>query len=195
MSHIAYINIIISPPSSLIFIIATDIYLCYQDLGWTGVLRAHFIVSLPILFLPKSRYCRTIMLASRVKPKLSLDTSVAHNSSRSILPDKSPVLTPRTPGLRTGTPISPATAGSSKKTLSPLQMPAYQYMNSVSTSSNSKSILKKHRPRRKHAATDKRIHFTNSPIVYFVTPIENPEDSYGSSTKLSREERRWIVRE
>lgn len=46
MSHIAYINIIISPPSSLIFIIATDTYLCYQDLGWTGVLRAHFIDSL-----------------------------------------------------------------------------------------------------------------------------------------------------
>ena len=125
----------------------------------------------------------TMYAARAAKPKLSLSISAAQNT-RSSLSLKSPGVAPRTP-------ISPSPAASSPggKRFSTLQPPTYNYTNSCS----SKSILKKHPGASSHA--DKRIQFKNTPTVHCVTPIENPEEYYGTHTKLSREERRWTVRE
>lgn len=131
------------------------------------------------------------MYAARAaKPKLTLSTSAAQNSLS--LPLKSPITaTPRTP-------ISPAAASPSARRFSTFQQqqppPApYAYSNPCS----SKSILKKHHGARtnSHAADRKRLQFKNSPTVYCVTPIENPEEYYGSHHKVSRDERRWMRRE
>lgn len=117
------------------------------------------------------------------KPQLSLCISAAQNSSRSSLSLKSPGFSPRTP-------ISPAAASPTGKRFSSLQAPSYSYTNSCS----SKSILKKY-PAERSTKADKRIQFKGTPVVHCVTPIENPDEYYGTYTKLSREERRWIVRE
>lgn len=123
-----------------------------------------------------------IMYAARAaKPKLSLSMSAVQNS-RPSLSLKSPVV-PRTP-------ISPSAASPTAKKFSSLQVPSYGYTNSCS----SKSILKKSHAGRSTASSDKRIHF-GSPTVHCVTPIENPDEYYGNYTKLTREERRWMVRE
>ncbi|KAI9930118.1 hypothetical protein ASPWEDRAFT_285981 [Aspergillus wentii DTO 134E9] len=121
------------------------------------------------------------MFAARAaKPKLSLSISTAQTSTRPSLSLKSPGL-PRTP-------ISPAAASPGAARFSSLQVPSYGYTNSCS----SKSILKK-QPGSSGSA--KHIQFKGTPVVHAVTPIENPEEYYGNYTKLSREERRWIVRE
>ncbi|BCR94823.1 uncharacterized protein AKAW2_11869S [Aspergillus luchuensis] len=120
------------------------------------------------------------MIARNARPKLSLCTSAAQNTSRQPLSLKSPSAIPRTP-------ISPASP--SAKRFSSFQVPSYAYTNSCS----SKSILKKHSSASSHA--EKRIQFKGTPTVHCVTPIENPEEYYGTYTKLSREERRWTVRE
>lgn len=114
------------------------------------------------------------------KPKLSLSIVTAPNASRPSLSLKSPVA-PRTP-------ISPASPAS--KRFSSLKVPSYSYVNSCS----SKSILKKNSAVRPSVA-DKRIQFQGTPTIYCVTPIENTDEYYGKHTKMSREERRWTVRE
>jgi hypothetical protein len=119
------------------------------------------------------------MLRSAAKPKLSLSIAPA-NTSRPSLSLKSPVA-PRTPI----SPASPAT-----KRFSSFQVPSYSYVNSCS----SKSILKKNSAVRPSVA-DKRIQFSGTPTVHCVTPIENTDEYYGKHTKITREERRWMVRE
>ncbi|GLA34038.1 hypothetical protein AnigIFM63309_004065 [Aspergillus niger] len=120
------------------------------------------------------------MIARNARPKLSLCTSAAQSTSRQPLSLKSPSAIPRTP-------ISPASP--SAKRFSSFQVPSYAYSNSCS----SKSILKKHSGASSHA--EKRIKFKGTPTVHCVTPIENPEEYYGTYTKLSREERRWMKSE
>lgn len=121
------------------------------------------------------------MYAARAaKPKLSLSISAAQNA-RSSFSLKSPGAAPRTP-------ISPAAPSPGAKRFSTLQ-PSYAYANNCS----SRSILKKH-PGASSSHADKRIKFKGTPTVYCVTPIENPEEYYGNHTKLSRDERRWMVR-
>ncbi|KAL2218608.1 hypothetical protein M432DRAFT_378561 [Thermoascus aurantiacus ATCC 26904] len=132
------------------------------------------------------------MYAARAaKPKLTLSISAAQNASRPSLSLKSPgVTTPRTP--ISPSPISPT----SKNTIanqwgySTLQVPTYAYTNS----STSKSILKKHHSEGSTNNMGKRIQFNNSPTVYCVTPIENPDEYYGGYVKMSRDERRWGMR-
>lgn len=121
--------------------------------------------------------------ARAAKPKLSLSISAAQNTTR-------PSLSLKTPGFGPRTPISPSTASPTAKRFSSFQVPSYSYTNSCS----SKSILKKY-PAERSTKTDKRIKFNGAPVVHCVTPIENPDEYYGKYTKLSREERRWIVRE
>ncbi|OJJ99738.1 hypothetical protein ASPACDRAFT_43370 [Aspergillus aculeatus ATCC 16872] len=116
------------------------------------------------------------------RPKLSLSISAAQNASRSSFPLKSPGAVPRTP-------ISPASPGA--KRFSTLQVPSFGYDNACA----SKSILKKHSAPGAPSSSDKRIQFKGTPTVHCVTPIENPEEYYGTYTKLSREERRWVVRD
>ncbi|KAJ5775900.1 uncharacterized protein N7511_000911 [Penicillium nucicola] len=127
------------------------------------------------------------MLAGGVrsmKPKLSLSISAAQNSTRPTLSLKSPSAIPRTP-------VSPISAASpTAMRFSTLQVPSYSYTNSCST----KSILKKKSDSRS-GAVDKRIQFKVAPTVHCVTPIENPDEYYGKHTKMSREERRWTVRQ
>lgn len=119
--------------------------------------------------------------ARAMKPKLSVSISAAQNSR--------PSLSLKSPGPLPRTPISPVAASPTVKRFSSLQVPAYNYDNSCA----SKSILKKSSAGR--AIPDKRIQFKGTPTVHCVTPIENPEEYYGTYTKLSREERRWMVRE
>ncbi|CAI7640922.1 unnamed protein product [Penicillium glandicola] len=117
--------------------------------------------------------------ARAVKPKLSLSISAAQNVPRPTLSLKSPGPLPRTP-------ISPISAASpTSKRFSSLQVPSYAYTNSCS----SKSILKKQSSSRA-GAVDKL-----TPTVHCVTPIENPDEYYGKHMKMSREERRWTVRQ
>ena len=125
------------------------------------------------------------MYAARAaaRPKLALNTTAAQNA-RPTLSLKSPMTVPRTP-------ISPVPVASpAKMRFSTLQVPTYAYTNSCS----SKSILKKQKSGRS-GATEKRIQFQFTPTVHCVTPIENPDEYYGKHTKMSREERRWQVRE
>lgn len=125
------------------------------------------------------------MYAARAaaRPKLALNTTAAQNA-RPTLSLKSPMAVPRTP-------ISPVPVASpAKMRFSTLQVPTYAYTNSCS----SKSILKKQKSGRSGAA-EKRIQFQFTPTVHCVTPIENPDEYYGKHTKMTREERRWQVRE
>ncbi|KAE8391532.1 hypothetical protein BDV23DRAFT_68821 [Aspergillus alliaceus] len=118
------------------------------------------------------------------RPKLSLSISAAQNTSRPSLSLKSPGPLPRTP-------ISPSAASPGSARFSSLQVPSYSYANSCA----SKGILKKHSAAGAASSVNKRIHFKGTPTVHCVTPIENPEEYYGTHTKMSREERRWMVRE
>ncbi|KAJ5176505.1 uncharacterized protein N7482_002382 [Penicillium canariense] len=120
------------------------------------------------------------MIRSAAKPKLSLSISATQSAPRPSLSLRSPVA-PRTPI----SPASPAT-----KRFSSLQVPSYSYVNSCS----SKSILKKHSSAQA-SSTSKRIQFNGTPTVHCVTPIENTDEYYGKHTKMSREERRWAVRQ
>ncbi|KAL2866231.1 uncharacterized protein BJX67DRAFT_382043 [Aspergillus lucknowensis] len=124
-----------------------------------------------------------MMRASR--PNLRLTTGPAISGSLSL---KSPLpRSPRSP--RSPLPLSPAPASSMRFSTLQVPQPSYNYVNSCS----SKSILKKQASSSK---PEKRIQFsTTSPTVHCITPIENRDEYYGSYTKLSKEERRWIVRE
>lgn len=132
------------------------------------------------------------MLAARVgRPKLSLSISAATSSaSRPSLNLKSPagLSTPRTP--TSPSPLSPTTLNTrlNQRGFSTLQQPTFAYANT----SSSKSILKKnHSPSNGEV---KRIRFSGEPTVHCVTPIENPEEYYGTYVKMSRDERRWTRR-
>lgn len=120
------------------------------------------------------------------RPQLRLNIVTAQNPTRPSLSLKSPGPLPRTP-------LSPSPISPTARRYSSLQPPAYNYTNSCS----SKSILKKHSAigTESTAKKEKEIQFKGTPTVYCVTPIENPEEYYGTHTKLTREERRWIVRE
>ncbi|KAF7587555.1 hypothetical protein BBP40_007044 [Aspergillus hancockii] len=118
------------------------------------------------------------------RPKLSLSISAAQNNSRPSLSLKSPGPLPRTP-------ISPVAPSPSGARFSSLQVPVYTYANTCS----SKGILKKQSKSSAPVNVTKRIQFKGTPTVHCVTPIENPDEYYGTYTRLSREERRWTVRE
>ncbi|KAL3481783.1 hypothetical protein BJX99DRAFT_218226 [Aspergillus californicus] len=138
----------------------------------------------------------------RSKPKLSVSIAAAQSPiSRPSLSLKSPgpLHSPRSP-----LPLSPnpaSTPSSKRFSTLKLQVPSqhqsqmhvptasYNYVNSCSA----KSILKKQAG--STGAASKRIQFNGSPTVHCITPIENTEEYYGSYRKLSKEERRWIVRE
>ncbi|KAL5335787.1 hypothetical protein BJX70DRAFT_401214 [Aspergillus crustosus] len=130
------------------------------------------------------------------KPKLSVSISAAQ-STLSQRPSLS--LNLKSPGLQIHSPRSPLPPSpAAPKRFSTLQipsssssqqvsMPSYNYVNSCS----SKSILKKQTGA--VASANKKIQFSGE-TVHCITPIENSEEYYGSYRKLTREERRWIVR-
>ncbi|GFF32573.1 hypothetical protein IFM58399_03257 [Aspergillus lentulus] len=119
-----------------------------------------------------------------MRPKLSVVTSTAQSLTRPSLSLKSPGPFPRTPN----SPVPPSPGG---KRFSSIQAQSYGYTNSC----KSKSILKKQPMASATSHAEKRIQFQGTPTVHCVTPIENPEEYYGTYTKLSKEERRWMVRE
>ncbi|KAL4805929.1 hypothetical protein BDV18DRAFT_140165 [Aspergillus unguis] len=136
----------------------------------------------------------------RSKPKLQVSIAAAQSTvSRPSLSLKSPgpfhPSSPRSPLPRSPSVTSPAAAAaSSSKRFASMQVPSYNYVNSCSA----KSILKKQPETKTQAqakASSKQIQFRGTPTVHCITPIENTDEYYGSYTKLSREERRWIVRE
>ncbi|KIX01667.1 uncharacterized protein Z518_09393 [Rhinocladiella mackenziei CBS 650.93] len=129
------------------------------------------------------------MLASRVaKPKLSLSISTANASqaTRPAMSLKSPVAPLRSP--ISPSPISPTARNTrlNQRGYSTMQQPTYAYINS----SASRSILKK---TSQPSATRRQLSFSDTPVVYCVTPIED-EDYYGTHVKMSKEERRWLRR-
>ncbi|KAK9575462.1 hypothetical protein V6Z96_008331 [Aspergillus fumigatus] len=119
-----------------------------------------------------------------MRPKLHVVTSTAQSLTRPSLSLKSPGPFPRTPS--SPVPLSPG-----GKRFSSIQAQSYSYTNSC----KSKSILKKQPMTGATSHAEKRIQFQATPTVHCVTPIENPEEYYGTYTKLSKEERRWMVRE
>jgi hypothetical protein len=131
------------------------------------------------------------------KPKLSV--SIAATQSTVSRPSLSLNLNLKSPALaspRSPLPLSPVATASSSKRFSTLQVPTasqptYSYVNSCS----SKSILKKQAGAATSQKKSKSIQFNGNPTVHCITPIENGDEYYGSYRKLSREERRWIVRE
>ncbi|ETI26207.1 hypothetical protein G647_02984 [Cladophialophora carrionii CBS 160.54] len=132
------------------------------------------------------------MLASRsAKPKLALSISTAQTTRPSLslksplTPLRSPLKSPISPS-----PISPTARNTrlNQRGYSTMQQPTYAYVNS----SSSRSILKKSSPT-KPSTQRRQLSFSESPVVYSVTPIEE-EDYYGSHVKMSRDERRWSRR-
>ncbi|KAL4902360.1 hypothetical protein BDW74DRAFT_180865 [Aspergillus multicolor] len=120
----------------------------------------------------------------RPKPKLSVSIAATQRPSLSLsIKSPGPLQQVHSPGPRSPLPPSPAPS----KRFSTLQVP--NYVNSCSA----KSILKKSSGTTGVAA-GKKIQFQGSPTVHCVTPIENKEEYYGNYRKLSREERRWVVR-
>ena len=140
------------------------------------------------------------MLASRVaKPKLSLNVSTAANttSGRPNLSLKSPMAlgplrSPISPAPVSPSPISPTVRNTrlNQRGYSTMQQPTYAYTNP----STSRSILKKpSRSSTSSSSTRRQLSFSETPVVYCVTPIEDAE-YYGNHQKMSREERRWARR-
>ncbi|OJD21198.1 hypothetical protein ACJ73_07466 [Blastomyces percursus] len=146
------------------------------------------------------------MYAARAtKPKLSLSIAAASTSSTSRPVLKSPVamsmaMSPRTP--LSPSPLSPTARNTklNQRGFSTMQQQAtFAYVNSAS----SKSILKKNSANASSSssssslssgASSKTIQFNCEPIIHCVTPIENTEDYYGGYRKMSRDERRWLLR-
>ncbi|KAL3458585.1 hypothetical protein BJX64DRAFT_266461 [Aspergillus heterothallicus] len=132
------------------------------------------------------------------KPKLSV--SIAAAQSTVSRPSLSLNLNLKSPALASPrSPLPPVSPAACKRfSTSTLQVPSqhpqqpsYTYVNSCS----SKSILKKHAAAAASDKKSKSIQFSGNPTVHCITPIENGDEYYGSYRKLSREERRWIVRE
>ncbi|KAF4170295.1 hypothetical protein CNMCM6936_003483 [Aspergillus lentulus] len=117
-----------------------------------------------------------------MRPKLSVITSTTQSLTRPSLSLKSPGPFPRAPN----SPVPPSPGG---KRFSTIQAHSYGYTNSC----KSKSILKKQSMASATSHAEKRIQFQGTPTVHCVTPIENPEEYYGTYTKLSKEERRWMI--
>lgn len=130
------------------------------------------------------------MLASRVaKPKLSLSISTANTaqSSRPALSLKSPMAPLKSP--LSPMPNSPTALNTrlNQRGYSTMQQPTYSYVNS----SSSRSILKKSSASSTPNSTSRRqLSFSETPVVYCVTPIDEP-GYYGSHARASRDERRW----
>ncbi|KAL3445271.1 hypothetical protein BJX65DRAFT_282120 [Aspergillus insuetus] len=131
------------------------------------------------------------------KPKLSVSIAAAQSTvSRPSLSLNLNLKSPALASPRSPLPLSPVATASSSKRFSTLQVPptsqpSYSYVNSCS----SKSILKKQAGATASQKKSKSIQFNGNPTVHCITPIENGDEYYGSYRKLSREERRWIVRE
>lgn len=144
------------------------------------------------------------MLASRsVKPKLALSISTSTASAAGARPSlslKSPSLMMSTP-LRSPispSPVSPTARNTrlNQRGYSTMQQPTYSYVNT----SSSKSILKKQQQQHQQqrsasssssaSAARRQLSFSDTPVVYCVTPIED-DDYYGAYSKMSKEERRW----
>ncbi|PGH17138.1 hypothetical protein AJ79_01276 [Helicocarpus griseus UAMH5409] len=137
------------------------------------------------------------MYAARAaKPKLSLSIAAAttNNTSRPALSLKSPTamsMPPRTP--LSPSPLSPTALNTklNQRGFSTVQQATFAYANPAS----SKSILKKNSSNSPSSgASSKRIQFSVEPIVHCVTPIEYTDDYYGGYVKMSRDERRWLLR-
>ncbi|OJD11925.1 hypothetical protein AJ78_07398 [Emergomyces pasteurianus Ep9510] len=155
------------------------------------------------------------MYAARAaKPKLSLSIAAAStsNTSRPVLSLKSPVamsvpMPPRTP--LSPSPLSPTARNTklNQRGFSTMQQQAtFAYANPAS----SKSILKKNHGSSSSSSSsnsssnssspssgtssNKRIKFICEPTIHCVTPIDNTEDYYGGYVKMSRDERRWLLR-
>ncbi|KEF63520.1 uncharacterized protein A1O9_01498 [Exophiala aquamarina CBS 119918] len=142
------------------------------------------------------------MFASRaVKPKLSLNISSATSpASRPTLSLKSPMTmtamrSPISPAPVSPSPISPTVRNTRLNqrgySTTSVQQPTYAYANP----STSRSILKKSsRSTSSSSSTRRQLSFSETPVVYCVTPIEE-EDYYGTNNKkMSRDERRWLRR-
>ena len=126
----------------------------------------------------------------KTKPKLSLNTSVAHSVS---LKSSLPAISPGPSSVR-HTPITPATARPNAQTLTN-HTSEHSSASTPKQTNTSKGILKKKTSpgTRNLPPVKKRIQFSKSPTVYCMTPIENPEEYYGTNNKLSRDERRWAM--
>lgn len=161
------------------------------------------------------------MFASRaIKPKLSLSiVPVAQSTTTSATATaKRPMLTlsvasPVTPVAMTPlrSPMTPVPTAPARSPMSPLpssptarntkinargyyaiaqQPPTYTY--TYPNNAGSRSILKKSQSNtsRRRVA---QLQFREDPVVYSVSPIEEA-DYYGGYTKMSRDDRRWMVR-
>jgi len=128
------------------------------------------------------------MLASRsAKPKLSLSICTATaQASRPTLSLKSPVAPLRSPVPPS--PLSPTARNTklNQRGYSTMQQPTYSYANT----SGSRSILKKSSAA-KPSSQRRQLSFSDDPVVYSVTPIEEEDYYGGASGKASRDERRW----
>ncbi|EXJ74002.1 uncharacterized protein A1O5_02296 [Cladophialophora psammophila CBS 110553] len=133
------------------------------------------------------------MLASRAaKPKLSLSISTSTaQATRPTLSLKSPMTPLRSPlkSPISPSPVSPTARNTrlNQRGYSTMQQPTYSYVNT----SSSRSILKKSPS--KTATQRRQLSFSDTPVVYSVTPIEE-EGYYGSHVKMSKDERRWVRR-
>jgi len=145
------------------------------------------------------------MLASRaIKPKLSLSISTSSATPQSRRPALSlnlpspvamsmPLRSPIEPS-----PVSPTARNTrlNQRGYSTLQQPSFAYANSYSSS---KSILKKGSSQHsssKVVSGSRRLQFRDEPTVHAITPIDQEDREYyygshGTSSKMSRDERRW----
>jgi len=146
------------------------------------------------------------MLASRaVKPKLSLSISTSSATPQSRRPALSLNLpSPVAMSLRSPvepSPVSPTARNTrlNQRGYSTLQQPSFAYANSYSSS---KSILKKGSSQHstsKVVSGSRRLQFRDEPTVHAITPIDQEDreyyyGNYGTSSKMSRDERRWGAR-
>ncbi|KAI1974245.1 Mitochondrial tRNAs modification protein [Ophidiomyces ophidiicola] len=122
------------------------------------------------------------MYATRVaKPKLSLNIKVASGVTALSIPSPASKPIPRTP--LSPAPRSPTTMNTARNRitshvhLSPMpQQASFTYSNTSST----KSILKKNSALANASTAKRKIQFIGEPTVHCVTPIENPDEYYGS---------------
>ncbi|KAJ9661794.1 hypothetical protein H2198_001759 [Neophaeococcomyces mojaviensis] len=139
------------------------------------------------------------MLASRsLKPKLSLNIAAQAPTQANkpmlslnlkspvtpLAPLRSPMFAPLSP-----LPASPTTRNTKinqKGFSTTAQQPTYSYTNN----STSKSILKRTQT---NLPRTRQIQFSEAPVVHSIAPIEDP-DYYGGYKKMTRDERRWMVK-
>lgn len=136
----------------------------------------------------------TMLPARAMKPKLSINiapvSSPAAASTRPALSLKSPV----TPMAPMRSPLSPLPSSpTSYNTMlnkrgftTFVQQPTYSYTNA----SSARSILKKSST---VVTRVRQLQFEECPVVHQVSPIEEP-DYYGGYKKMTKDERRWMVK-